>query len=1147
MTHHLAVRSDFSMGQSLLQIDKLVSRAKELGYESLALVDTHSIHGLVDFTNKCTKAGIKPITAVTLRIYDNPTYRKEKGEKKRAERFFMLKVYVLNEKGFQWLLRTLTRASSQERFYYVPRCGLEDLADAEGIAVSTGDFFNLFAHKDREAILAQLISCVGKENVYVELTPADSPLFDRTNALGIDAIKRHGLKPLLTYPALCMGPEETDSLDILGLIISNGRTNEKRRPIQQIKTFYLQSPEDIKQRIKDAFMRGAKWEGVAEPKVWGDALANTKELVDRVEWKFEKMPVNLPQMAPDEFGALVQECRKGWARRFGDEVMGHKPDMSDPEVLQTYKARLAFELDVLRRMGFSGYFLLAQDIVMWSKSQGIIVGPGRGSVGGSLVAYLIGITEVDPIRFKLLFERFINPSRIDLPDADLDFMSSRRHEVIDYLVGKYGRDKVAGISNYGTLASASAFRDTGRVFGLNPLEMSATKLVPKEHGQPVSLTVAAEQVPEIEMLKNSFPQVWKHALVFEGCMRSMGQHAAGIVVARDPLVTRAVVEAREGSPVVSWDKRVVEDFGLVKLDILGLSTLDVLSIARGYIKDRHGVDIDYLRIPLEDAEVMGAFGRGETTGVFQFESPGMRDLLRRLAKGGELTFEDIAAATALYRPGPMDSGLLEDFVAIKQGHRLPTYDHPLMEPALKDTYGVIVYQEQVMQVAVDLAGFTKAEADNLRKAMGKKDKDKMAEMRQKWIDGCKATAQMDEAKAGLLFDKIEAFAGYGFNRSHAIEYSVISFWTMWLRVKYPAEYFAACMSIVDSDKLPGLVKDAREAGITVMPPDVNHSSDRYVIRSDTQILAPFSAIKGISETIARKIVELRKTYGVPILNEKGKQAKDGEGNPMTHPPKGRFDTAEEFRDAAATKGSKVNVRVVESLEQVGALAAITAGSKPAMHPDRRRAQMELMPGLIIDTVKADRVTYVAENFFKSKVIELIQGYNACQSCSLKNSPHPTVRIPQSRIRFMVVTDSPTWEEEKEGKLLAGSTADLLRELIKAAGLSVGEGYYTTLVKSRKPKGEKFLTNEMINGCRRFLEEEIRLIDPAVIVALGSATIRHFFPDAKGGVSEMAGKAFFDPKLNATIVCGINPAQVVYDPSKVETLAKTFEQVAESVN
>lgn len=735
MKQALSVRSDFSLGESLLQLDRLVDKAKALGYESLALSDTGSIHAMPDFTAKCVKAGIKPIIGVTLRVHDDSFYKKPaRTDAPKNSSYVNIKVYVLEESGLKWLFQVLSKANSDGRFYYHARNGWHDFVGAEGIAVATGDFYGLFSHKQPDICLNNLVAAVGKENVYIELSPIDTPLFDKTNNLGIAKIK-DGFKSILTYPSLYMAKADAASLDILRLVMTQGKVDEPWQPKQHVRDFYLQEPGHIIPRLKDAAKRQFKWHSESDVKVWLSALKGSQELSDRVNYQFKKLPISLPKMAPDEFSAVTKACVAGWKDRLTKEISGYQPDFTNPAIKETYATRLKFELEVLKKMGFSGYFLLAQEIVVWAKTNGIIVGPGRGSVGGSLVAYLMGITDVDPVRFNLLFERFINPDRIDLPDADLDFMSSRRHEVIEHLEKKFGKENVGGISNYSSMASASAMRDAGRVFGLSGLDIAASKLVPKLHGQPCTLTEAAEQVAEIEAFSLGYPHVWRHALAFEGGMRSLGQHAAGVVVSGEPLVNRAVVESRTESSVVCWDKQMVEDFGLVKLDILGLSTLDVLAIAKQYIKERHGKDINYLSIPLEEPDVMESFGRGDTTGVFQMESAGMRDLLRKLRKGGPLVFDNIAATTALYRPGPMDSGLLDDFVNIKQGNRLPSYEHPLMENALKDTYSVIVYQEQVMQVARDLAGYTMADADKLRKIMGKKQKDEMTKQKDKFISG----------------------------------------------------------------------------------------------------------------------------------------------------------------------------------------------------------------------------------------------------------------------------------------------------------------------------------------------------------------------------------------------------------------------------
>lgn len=1120
---HLSAMSDFSVGESMLQVGTLVTKAKEAGFETVALVDTMSIHAIVDFTAKAKKAEITPIIGCRLRVVLDPTYRKPSkasGEEEKPNPGYMLKVYCKTEKGVQSLFKLLSKANSPDYFYYVSRCGLSDVLELEDVVVTTGDFYGLFGNKDVKdcnEIADKLHSRFGTD-FYVELTPGDTPLYDTVNARAVKYSVGTAIQTVVGYPSSYVEEADAPTLQVLGSITSNTPMGAPWRPQQHVTDFAIYPPTKLIERLKGSVKRLAMFTGVSHPVAWTEGLANIEKIVEKCGYRFNKMPVSLPVMAANEFAELGRQCIEGWKRRFSQPVLGYMPTPAD---IPVYQARMRYEMSVLKHMGFAGYFLLAADLVNWSKSNNIIVGPGRGSVGGSLIAYLVGITDVDPIRFNLMFERFINPERLDLPDADLDFMSSKRHLVVEYLRDKYGHDRVAGIANYSTLASASALRDSGRMFGLSNLDLACTKLVPKEHGISYNLTDAADSVPELDKFRSQYREIWAHALKLEGAMRSFGQHAAGVVVAGEPITNRAVHETRGESVIVNWDKRSVEDWGLVKMDLLGLSTLDVLEIARQYIKERHGVDVEYVRIPLEEDDIMKAFSKGETTGVFQFESPGMRKLLRDLAVGGQLTFEDIAAATALYRPGPMDSGMMDDYVQIRQGHRTPYYEHPSMEPVLSPTFGIIVYQEQVMQLAVKLAGFTGAESDHLRKAMGKKDVDKMTEMRAKWIDGCEKTSGMAPMNSGDLFDKILAFAGYGFNRSHSVEYSIISVWTMWVRVRYPAEYFAASLSIVGEDKLQGLVKDARECGIEVLPPDVNLSSERFTINPKGELLAPFSAIKGCSENTAKKIVAMRDAHGP-------------------------FTSDEDFRKAAATKGSGVNVKVVGALESVGALASITPGALPARHLDRRRDQMLLMPGLIIDTVKADRQTDAGDKFLRVKLIENVQNYRKCDGCDLAGQPHPAPRV-KNTVKYMVVFDGPSRDEVKKERLLEGDGANYCKIAIANAGLKPAEGYFTTLVKAQKATGEKFYTSAQINGCSRFLDEELKLLNPAVIVCCGSATVKRFLPGLKGGVTEHVGKAFFDPKLNATIIVGMNPVSLVFDDSKMPALEAVFAKVAEVIS
>ena len=1132
--HALNVRSDFSIGQSLLRVDHIIDEARHHGYESVALVDDMSVSAMVDFTRRARQAGLKPIIGCRLRVVDDPTYRKppaKSGAMEQPNPLAMIKVFPTSETGMMALLKLLSKANSKAYFVESARVGWDDVMALEEVVLSTGDFFNLFQHERHDAILDALRTRFGQDRLFVELVPIDTPLYDALNVKALQGARRLRLPTLATYPFLYRQDEEAPSLAVMRAIATQSTMNDARQPRPLTTRFGFRPPMALAQQVAAAASRVLQSHGVAAPQQWADALRHIDVFAARCQYEFKKQPLSLPRMADNEFEVLGQKCVAGWKARLARPVLGYQPTMAD---LPAYKERLRYELSVLQRMNFSGYFLLVEDLVAWARNHDILVGPGRGSVGGSLIAFLIGITDVDPIRFNLLFERFINPERLDLPDADLDFMSTRRHDVVDYLANRYGTDRVAGISNFTTLGAASALRDTGRVHELDSFTLAVSKRVPKDHGQPMALSQAADTVPELARFREAYPDVWRHALKLEGTLRSLGTHAAGVVVAGEPLTQRAVIENRtgeEGIGVVNWDKRVVEDWGLVKMDILGLSTLDVLAVARHYIQERHGKTIDYLSLPLDEPDIMDHFARGDTTGVFQFESSGMKQLLRDLAQGGPLTFEDIAAATALYRPGPIDSGLMHDFVQIRQGHRAPSYDHPHMEAALKATGSVIVYQEQVMQLAVDVAGFSRADADRLRSAMGKKAKEKMAAMRQQWLTGCQRTSGMDSGMAGELFDKIAAFAGYGFNRSHAIEYSVMSVWTMWLRVRYRAEYFAACLSVVDDDdKLTGLVLHAQACGITVLPPDINLSSNRFVILDDHHLLAPFNKVMGISDTTANHIVALREKYGTRVR----------QGDELTGAYHRRFLSVAQFKAAAATKGAKVNVKAVAHLEQVGALASIDPASPSAQAYSRRKDQMRLMPGLMVDVIKADRMTHVDRQGLRGTLNQIGVDYRRCQGCDLASQPHPVMHNP-TKVKFVVVSDCPSWEEQRGGKLLHGEVGELVKTAMRSSGLLPIHGYFTNLVKARKT--EKYLSPAQVSACAPFLERELDLIRPPVIVALGWATIRHFLPGIKGTVAELAGHSVYDPKRDATIVCGINPQQLVYDATNAGLLTTTFDKVA----
>lgn len=1106
--HALSIRSDFSIGESTLQIDRAVAKAKELGYESVALVDTMSLNGLVDLWKACKKNEVKPIIGCTLRIYQNPTER----TKGKENPYFTLKAYVLNEDGLKSLFKLLTKANSEEYFYYNARIGIEDVfeLDADGIAISTGDFYNIFHRADAEELCGRLSRYFNR--FYVEYVPVATPLFDRLNASAKKVYDSLHPRPgcILTYPALYEDNGDK-SADVHRAITMNAKMDDQWLPIPFVRDFALTDANNLIRKCRRLLD-----EGILTKEDVAQALKTNEGLVKAAEFNFTKHTPSLPKMAADEYAELVRLCKEGFRERFAKPVLGHQPT---PAELAGYMERLKYELDTIKRMGFAGYFLLARSIVVWSKDNGIMVGPGRGSVGGSLIAYLIGITDVDPIRFNLLFERFINPDRIDLPDADLDFMSTRRHEVIEQIEKQFGVECVAGISNYSMLGAASAIRDVSRVFGLEPYEYSCSKLMEKEHGVSLGLVESAARVPEVEKFKNERPIIWEHAVALEGCMRNFGRHAAGVVVAGEPIVNRAVVEKRSGGSVVNWDKRTVEDWGLIKMDILGLSTLDILAIGKGLVEAKGG-SVDYLTLPLDDPKILKAFGEGDTAGIFQFESGGMKNLLKQLAMGGPLTFEDLVAVTALFRPGPLDAGLCDDYISIKQGAKRPFYEHKNMEAALKPTLGVIIYQEQVMQICRDVAGFTMTEADHVRKAMGKKDKDAMASYREKFVEGAKTVSGMTEVQSGMLWDKIEVFAGYAFNRSHSVEYTVISWWSMWLKTYHPAEFFAAAMTVMssDEDKIEVMVSDAQKRGLKVLPPDINISTDRIEIRG-TDLYAPFQAVKGISEKSAGMIVELRGSTPFKSLPD--------------------F----ENRLTTAKMGRYCNTAARERLVKIGAFYSVEKGLPP-MHPDRLRDRLEFLAGFTVEAVKAERALEF-DRAALSKIVRIHSDVRSCDDCSLKDATHVLPRMGKAP-KFMMVFDAPTWPEEKSGKMFEGDAATLVKQALRDAGVSPGDGYYTALVKAPKPKGEKVLTNEQINGCSKWLKAEIDALKPPVIIAMGGNAIRHFSPGMKGNPADLAGKTVFDPKLDASVIYGINPAQIHFDPSKVSLLQKVAAKAAELI-
>jgi DNA polymerase-3 subunit alpha len=1117
----LGVRTDLSLGESIIGTDDLGKAIEKANADVICVTDTMSITALIDGSKTVAKLGKKLIVGVRVRVI-------EAAEKEAEEHY--LKLFPINEEGVQSIYRLLTRGFQDDRFYYHARVTWDDLIECcsdDCLALATGDTQSVVSSEGAIKGLARLVAAKRFAARFYELVPCTTPYFSRQNRRAMKVGVGLGFEPLVVMPALWLEDGQEGSFSVNASIAERRpyadylRPQSKFRPMTaaELATGAVSAAAAIDTRYKEdaksAFLQG---------------LQNTDKLVQLCgAYSWAKQPPNLPQLSDDPDAELVKQCKLGWVSRFSAPVLAHQP--TQQELQATYLPRLQFELDTLKRLGFANYFLLVQDLVQWSKNNGIYVGPGRGSVGGSLVAYLMGITDVDPIRFDLLFERFINPDRLDLPDADLDFMSTRREEVIAYLTKRWGADKVAGIVNYNTMGARSALKDVAKIFGVDASRMSVH--IGDTHGVGHSLDEARDNSPELDEFARQNLGIWNHATTLEGKMRAYGTHAAGIIVAQDPIVQRAVIEKRGGARVINWDKRTSEEQGLIKLDVLGLSTLDMFDQATKLIFQRHATKLDINSIPLDDAPTLDIFSTAKTAGVFQFEGGSVRRLLKEMAKTKALDFEDLVALNALNRPGPLDAGITDSYIRRRAGIEAITYPWPSLEEVLKPTFGVICYQEQVMQVSRILCGYTPGEADMLRKIMGKKLPEEMAKQRDKFVDGAVNLSGMPQDQADKLFTDIEGFAGYAFNRSHAVEYTLISYQAAYIKAHYLVEFYAASMGIASST-LPTIVKQARADGIQVLPPDVNNSTHQFEPLNDVMISAPLSAVMGVSEKGTRAIMDARNSPDPVTVTEAVGRGKNKIITTRTYGP-GPFASIEDFQARVPAKAC--NSRAVDNLNRVGAFARIEPGQLPATDKTRQKDQIELMPDLADQGVIADREIRVCEQAFEQMTDIYGEMVDALPGC------RPVDTYVGQDAKMMIIFDHPF--NDYDSLPNAYSFREYVTPSLNAAGIKVQEIVGSYVARRPKKKTEKEVPAAERAVTLPFLMREIEILKPPVIVLCGTQSIKAFFPDMKKP-SECVGHKAFSSALDATVIVGFNPTSIYHDASKADKLTDVFKAAAELI-
>ena len=844
---HLHLHSQYSLLDGSIKFEDLVARAKKHSMPAVAVTDHGNLFGAYEFFEKARAGGVKPI--IGCELYVTPTLRLEKPSDGKN---YHLTALCMNEAGYRNLSRLVTRGYF-EGFYRRPRVDHEMLAEhGEGLIVLSGCMSgelcqSIFRNDRKEQLrVASLYREIFGDRYYLEVQAIGLPEQKRVNSEIKKIGKSLGIKLAATNDCHFLRKEDYGSHDTLLCIQTGSMVADEKRMRFQSDDFYVKTREEMEKDLGG----------------FREAIEESFRISERCGFEFRNEGYRFPRYAPPDGQSLEEHLndvsREGLERIFGENAVA-------PELRETYRGRLETELATIREMGFPAYFLVVADFISFAKRNDIPVGPGRGSAAGSLVAYSLGITDIDPIRHGLIFERFLNPERISMPDIDVDFCAEHRDEIIRYVTDKYGADKVAQIGTFGTMSSKAVIKDVGRVLGLPYGDVDKlSKLIPTFRGNVFSIAEAIKKVKEVRRTLEENEELARAVEVarsLENMVRHSSTHAAGIVIADEPIADYIpLYRGSKNETVTQFDMNSIEKLGYVKFDFLGLKTLTIIDKAVKFIRENQGdgeEKFDIRKIPLDDPEVYRLLSDGMTRGVFQVESSGMKDMLAKLQPS---EFGDITAALALYRPGPLDSGMVEDFIRVKRGGKI-SFPHPALREILKETYGLFVYQEQIMQTASEIAGFTMGEADLLRRAMGKKKAREMKAQRERFLTGAEKNG-VEPKKARELFDTMEKFAEYSFNKSHSAAYALITYQTAYVKAHHTAEFMAAFMSVEahNVDKVVSGITECRRAGIDVLQPDINLSSSGFTV-SGGKIRFGFTAVKYVGDSIIEEMVSEREKNG----------------------------------------------------------------------------------------------------------------------------------------------------------------------------------------------------------------------------------------------------------------------------------------------
>ncbi len=1070
---HLHVHSDYSFQDGLCRIPLMVEHIRSLGQPALALTDHGNLHGFLQFMEACESAGIRPIPGCEMYLAPGSRHEKRKDATNNlTSPYYHLVLLAYNDEGLRNLF-ALSSMSFLEGFYHRPRIDFELLEQHhEGLICLSGCLQGPIQHAilqgkpddEVEDFIKRFLNIFGNDRFYIELQYHGMDEDRRLIPKLLELAYRFDIPVVATNDAHYIRREDSRLHEVRVRISTNTPVGEPVPLGFPGGEFYLKSREEMEATLYT--MRKACGLSLSDLELLS-FLDHTVTLAERVHVKLPPREYKLPYFPVPESEDIHSYFRKKVLREFETRRLPRLKKLEKEGLLKhpltEYENRLQHELDTIIQMNFSGYFLIVSDFIEWAKTNGIPVGPGRGSAAGSLVSYSLGITDIDPLQYELLFERFLNPERISMPDIDVDFCAIRRDKVIDYVREKYGKESVAQIITFSTFAARGAIRDVGRILNV-PLHVvdQIAKQIPM--GPGVTLRKVIEEDRELaRLLDDDRPEIrdMMHiAMQLEGVVRNAGTHAAGIVIAPGKLMKYVpLCLSKEGDVQTQVDMNALDRLGLLKMDFLGLINLTIIDDCIRRIRHHLNVSIDLNDIPLDDPDTFKLFCEGKTDGIFQFESSGMKDLLRRFKPQ---RFEDLIALNALYRPGPMQ--MLDEFIDRRHGRKPIEYELRELEPILAETYGIIVYQEQVMQIAAEIAGFSMAEADNLRRAMAKKKRKEMDELRPRFIEGAKKRG-VPESKAVRLFERMEHFASYGFNKSHSTAYAYIAYQTAWLKTHYPVYYMASLLShrMNNADDLAKYIQATRQMGIEVLPPDINESNEDFTVIDDKRIRFGFAGVKGLGPAAVKAILQARAKEGI-------------------------FRSFQHF--VSVVDNRAVNKKAIEALVKAGAFDSFGLTRRALFesieivleHIHSRKRKLgrygttipSVLPGLepyvdIVDTVEVHNKPEWDERLKLSYEKDILGVYI---------TGHPLERYEQEMNMYRTHTVATLKESQPGGVVRLGGILSKLNIRKSRRGHKYGQGLFEDGTGSI----EVFCPPQVLEACRDDIQTEIPLVAEGVLEA-----------------------------------------------------------------